>query len=187
MKTINLEGLDITLYEEELDNGLKIYLLPYQNKKDYFITYATRFGSDITSFTDTNQEKHKLPLGIAHFLEHKMFEQEDGIDPFTYYSKSGTDANASTSYDNTCYLCTGTKNFENNLRYLLKFVNSPFFTKENVDKEKGIIAEEINMYQDIPDFKLELKLREKIYAKHPRKNDIAGTITEINKITPNDL
>ena len=187
MKKNSLIGLDMDYYTETLDNGLDIYMIPYINKKNYFISYATRFGSDILEFDDEHNNHFKPPLGIAHFLEHKMFEQEDGIDPFTYFSKSGTDSNASTSFDNTQYICYGTKNFNNNLRYLLNFVNSPYYTKENVNKEKGIIAEEIKMYQDIPDFTLEMKLRECIYKNHPRRIDIAGTEEEINKITKEDL
>ena len=187
MKKISLKGLDMDTFTETLDNGLEIYLLPYENKKNYFISYATRFGSDVLEFSDNHDNKYKPPLGIAHFLEHKMFEQEDGIDPFTYFSKSGTDSNASTSFDNTQYICYGTKNFSNNLRYLLNFVNSPYYTDQNVEKEKGIIAEEIKMYEDMPDFKLEMKLRECIYKKHPRRIDIAGTVSEIEKITKEDL
>lgn len=177
----------MSAYTEKLSNGLEVFMLPYDKKKNYFLSYATRFGSDVLEFTNSDGEKIKPPLGIAHFLEHKMFEQEDGIDPFTYFSESGTDANASTSFDNTQYICYGTKNFKENLRYLLKYVNQPYYTDENVNKEKGIISEEINMYSDMPDFKLEMKLREIIYKKHPRKIDIAGTVSEINKITKEDL
>jgi len=187
MKKIDLKDLDITAYTEKLANGLEVYMLPYTNKKNYFISYATRFGSDVLEFTDFSKNSYKPPLGIAHFLEHKMFEQEDGIDPFTYFSESGTDSNASTSFDNTQYICYGTKNFEDNLRYLLKFVNSPYYTDENVAKEKGIIAEEINMYEDMPDFKLEMKIREAVYKNSPRRIDIAGTVPEIKKITKEDL
>ena len=186
MKKISLEGLDRDCFIETLDNGLEVFMMPLLDKKNYFISYATRFGSDILEFSK-GKEKFKPPLGIAHFLEHKMFEQEDGIDPFTYFSGSGTDSNASTSFDNTQYICFGTKNFNDNLKYLLKFVNSPYYTDENVKKEKGIIAEEIKMYRDIPDFILEMKLREAIYHKHPRRIDIAGTVDEINKITKEDL
>lgn len=186
MKKIDLKGLDITCYKEILNNGLEIYLVPMENKKNYFITYATRFGSDILEFT-INNKKYKPPLGVAHFLEHKMFEQEDGIDPFTFFSESGTDANASTTFDNTEYICSGNKNFKENLRYLIKYVNSPYFTDENVNKEKGIIAEEIKMYNDIPDFKLEMNLRDAIYKNSSRKIDIAGSVKEINKITKEDL
>ncbi|MBQ6135712.1 MAG: insulinase family protein [Bacilli bacterium] len=187
MKKINLKGLEMDCYTEVLDNGLEVYMLPYSNKKNYFISYATRFGSDVLEFTDEKKKAHKLPLGIAHFLEHKMFEQEDGQDPFTFFSESGTDSNASTSFDNTQYICYGTKEFKKNLEYLLQFVNRPYYTDENVEKEKGIIAEEIKMYEDVPDFKLETKLRECLYKNHPRRIDIAGTIEEINKITKEDL
>lgn len=187
MKKINLKGLEMTCYTEVLENGLEIYMLPYENKKNYFISYATRFGSDILEYTDSKKKPYKPPLGIAHFLEHKMFEEESGEDPFTFFSTSGTDSNASTSFDNTQYICYGTKEFKKNLRYLLQFVNHPYYTDENVEKEKGIIAEEIKMYEDMPDFKLEMKLRECLYKKHPRRIDIAGTIEEINKITKEDL
>ena len=145
------------LYTETLDNGLEIYMLPYENKKNYFIRYTTRFGSDVLEYTDSKDKNHKPPLGIAHFLEHKMFEQESGEEPFAFFSKSGTDSNASTTFDSTEYICYGTKEFEKNLEYLLRFVNEPYYTDENVNKEKGIIAEEINMYNDIPDFQLEMK------------------------------
>ena len=187
MKKINLKGLDMDYYQETLENGLEVYMLPYENKKNYFISFATRFGSDILSFKDSKGKKCTPPLGVAHFLEHKMFEQESGEDPFTFFSESGTDSNASTSFDNTQYICYGTKEFERNLRYLLHFVNSPYYTDHNVNKEKGIIAEEIKMYDDMPDFQLEMKLRECLYKNHPRRIDIAGTIEEINKITKEDL
>lgn len=187
MKKTELKGLDISLYTEKLNNDLEIYLIPYSNKKNYFISYATRFGSDVISFTDNENKTHTPPLGVAHFLEHKMFEQPSGEDPFTFFSKTGTDSNASTSYDNTQYICTGTKNFKENLRYLIKFVNTPYYTDENVEKEKGIIAEEIKMYADDPDYKLGMKLRESLYKNSPRRIDIAGTVKEIYKITKEDL
>lgn len=187
MKKINLKNLDMTLYTEVLSNGLEIYMLPYDNKKNYYISFGTRFGADILEFTDISKKTHKPPLGIAHFLEHKMFEEESGIDPFSFYAKSGTDCNACTSYDNTEYLCWGSKNFNENLEYLLKFVLNPYFTDQNVKKEKGIIAEEIKMYNDYPDYKLEMKLRECVYKNHPRRLDVAGSVEEIKKITKEDL
>lgn len=188
MKEIKLHGLDMNLYLETLDNGLDIIMLPYTNKKNYFVSYCTKYGSEVTNFIPVGEKKEiKVPDGIAHFLEHKMFEQEDGIDPFTFFSESGTGSNASTSFDYTQYICYGTKNFDENLRYLLNFVNKPYYTDENVEKEKGIIAEELKMYDDIADFKLEMKLRENIYHVHPRRIDIGGSIPEIMKITKDDL
>ena len=186
MKTMELDSLEKTLYYETLENGLEIYLLPYEDKKNYFISYATKYGSDVTKFKESGKE-YTPPLGVAHYLEHKMFEQESGEDPFTFFSCSGTDGNASTSYDNTQYICYGTKAFKENLKYLLDFVNNPYFTDENVEKEKGIIAEEIKMYGDVPDYKLEMRLRDNLYKKSPRKYDIAGTVEEIRKITKEDL
>lgn len=188
MKKINLKGLDLVAYTETLSNGLDVIFVPFEKKSNYYISYATRFGSEITSFTPAGEKKSiKVPDGIAHFLEHKMFEQESGEDPFAYFSKSGTGANASTSYDNTQYICYGTKNFIDNLRYLIQYVNAPYYTDENVEKEKGIIAEELKMYADLPDVQLETKLRENVYHVHPRRVDIGGTVDEIYKITKEDL
>ena len=188
MKKINLKGLDLVAYTETLSNGLDVIFVPFEKKSNYYISYATRFGSEITSFTPAGEKKSiKVPDGIAHFLEHKMFEQESGEDPFAYFSKSGTGANASTSYDNTQYICDGTKNFIDNLRYLIQYVNAPYYTDENVEKEKGIIAEELKMYADLPDVQLETKLRENVYHVHPRRVDIGGTVDEIYKITKEDL
>ncbi len=188
MKKIKLKGLEMDVYTETLKNGFEVYLLPYANKKNYFMSYATRFGSTTTTFTPNDSNKEvSVPAGIAHFLEHKMFEQEDGVDPFTYYSESGTGANASTSYDNTQYICYGTKNFSENLRYLLHYVNHPYYTDENVSKEKGIITEELKMYEDIPEWQLEIKLRENIYHVHPRRVDLGGSVESIQKITKEDL
>ena len=188
MKKINLKGLDLVAYTDRLSNGLDVIFVPFEKKSNYFISYATRFGSEITSFIPASSKKvHKVPDGIAHFLEHKMFEQESGEDPFAYFSKSGTGANASTSYDNTQYICYGTKNFLDNLRYLIQYVNSPYYTDENVEKEKGIIAEELKMYADLPDVQLETRLRENIYHAHPRRVDIGGSVDEIYKMTKDDL
>lgn len=188
MKEISLKGLDQNCFIETLKNGLEVVMIPFKDKKNYYMSYATKYGSEINSFTPVNEKKIvTFPNGIAHFLEHKMFEQENGEDPFTYYSKSGTGANASTSFDSTQYICYGTKEFESNLKYLLNFVNQPFFTDENVEKEKGIIKEEIKMYNDIPECILEYQLRENIYQVNPRKFDIAGTVEDIDKITKEDL
>lgn len=187
MEKIPLKGLDATLYKETLANGFSIYMIPFQNKSNYTQTYATRYGSDIIEFTTVNKKTRVVPTGIAHFLEHKMFEQEDGKDPFTFYSESGTDANAATDHRYTKYICSGTKNFKENFRFLLRYVNAPYFTDENVKKEQGIIEEELNMYSDIPEFVLDVKIRENIYQKHPRRIDVGGTVEDIKKITKEDL
>ncbi len=187
MEKLELVGLDATLYKETFENGFSIYMIPLKDKKNYTLTYATRYGSDIIEFDTKDGKRKKVPTGIAHFLEHKMFEQEDGKDPFTFFGESGTDANAATDHTYTKYICNGTKNFKENFRFLLQYVNSPYFTEENVEKEKGIIEEELNMYLDIPEFVLENKIRENLYQKHPRRIDVGGTVEDIKKITKEDL
>ena len=188
MKSISLKGLDKECYYEKLKNGFEIIMVPYTDKKNYFISYVTRYGSQINSFIPHDKKAPvTVPNGIAHFLEHKLFEQEDGVDPFAFFSESGTGANASTSYDRTQYICYGNKEFAKNLDYLLKYVNQPYFTDKNVDKEKGIIKEELKMYDDIPEWLIEKKLRQCIYNKHPRRVDIGGECEDIDKITKEDL
>ena len=114
MEKINFsEELELEGYYEKLDNELEVYLVPMENKDKYFLTYATKFGSTTTTFTPGDSKREvTVPDGIAHFLEHKMFEQEDGVDPFTFFSKSGTDANASTNFEGTRSIASGTKNYE---------------------------------------------------------------------------
>ncbi len=188
MKEIELIGLEKKVYHEVLENGLSVYMIPYSDKKNFYISYATRFGSTTTEFVPVGKKRQiKVPNGIAHFLEHKMFESESGENPFTFGSKHGTGYNAMTSFDSTQYVCFGTKDFNENLEFLLNFVNEPYFTDENVEKEKGIIAEEIKMYEDMPESVLENKLRENTYKKHPKRIDIAGTVDDISKITKEDL
>ncbi len=188
MNKIALTGLDTFLYHEKLPNGLDVYLVPFENKKNYFVTYSTKFGSNQIEFIPEGKEKMiKVPEGIAHFLEHKMFEQEDGIDPFTFFNKSGTGANASTNFTNTQYICYGTNEFETNLEFLLEYVNKPFFTDENVEKEKGIIKEELQMYDDMPAWVMENELRKCVYKNHPTRIDIGGTVESIYQITKEDL
>ena len=179
-------GADLTLYEETFKNNLKVYYVPIPNKKEYFISYVTKFGSNTLSYqkgkTTTN-----LPLGIAHFLEHKNFEQEDNETPFDYYNKYGSDVNALTTYDFTEYYCTGSTNFENDLDYLIKFVNMPYYTDENVQKEQGIIAQELKMYNDSPSYIINKTILKSLFKTHPIRNDIGGTIESIKEITPKKL
>lgn len=188
MKKIELKGLDQYLYFERLNNGLEVYLIPYSNKSNYSMQYATKFGSIQTEFIPAGEkEMVKVPDGIAHFLEHKMFEQEDGVDPFTFASKTGTYSNASTNFEITKYYFDGNKAFKENLDYLLNFVGSPYFTDSNVEKEKGIIAEEIKQYDDMVDWFFEEEMKKVLLKNDNHRVDIAGTIEEINKITKEDL
>ena len=181
-----LIGLEQKIYITKLENGLQIYLIPFENRKNYYIEYVTKFGSTITKFKIDGKEK-KVPDGIAHFLEHKMFEQENGEDPFKFFSKYGSDANASTGYKTTSYIVEGTNDIEVNLNYLLTYVNSPYFTDENVEKEKNIIIEEINMYKDEPEGKMFEESNKAVFKKHPMRNDIGGTEKSVRSITKEHL
>lgn len=184
MKEIKLVGLDQSVFYEKMESGLDVYFIPYKNKTNYTMHYVTKFGSTNTTFQPIGEkEEIKVPDGIAHFLEHKMFEQEDGIDPFTFASKSGTNSNASTSYKITRYYFEGSNNFNENLDYLLTYVHSPYFTDENVEKEKGIIAEEIKQYDDEIEWILDEEIRKSLFKKNPMRIDIAGTVESISEIT----
>ena len=188
MKTIELVGLDQNVYYEKLENGLEVYLIPYTNKSNYTMHYLTKYGSIQTTFIPYGKkEKITVPDGIAHFLEHKMFEQEDGIDPFTFASKTGTYSNASTNYECTRYYFEGNKAFSENLNYLLDFVGSPYFTDENVEKEKGIIGQEIKQYDDEAEWAFEEVMKKALLQKDNHRVDIAGTVESIYKITKEDL
>ena len=183
MKKVEFKGLDQSYYTETLENGLQVYVIPYENKNQYHVSLVTKFGSDDTSFIPEGEKKMTtVPNGIAHFLEHKMFETEKGEDPFTFFSKTGCDSNAYTSYTQTAYILSGTESFETNLDYLLTYVNNPYFTDENVEKEKGIIAEEIKMYDDDPYNKVYRNLLTTMYDEHPIRNDIAGDVNTIKLI-----
>ena len=186
MKKNKIDFYNEIIYSEKLNNGFEIYILPNKNVSDAFVTLTTKYGGINYPFK-LNNKIIKVPNGIAHFLEHKMFEQEDGIDPFMYYNNTGTYCNAYTSYDNTTYLFAGNNNIYDNLNYLLSFVFSPYFTDSNVEKEKGIIKEEIKMYDDMPDNILIEKSVYNIFNTNPIKYSISGTTSDVDKITKEDL
>ena len=186
MKKNKINFYDEIIYSEKLDNGFEIYVLPNKNVSDAFVTITTRYGGVNYPFK-LNSKVIKVPNGIAHFLEHKMFEQENGIDPFIYYNNTGTYCNAYTSYDNTTYLFAGNTNIYDNLDYLLRFVFSPYFTDENVEKEKGIIKEEIKMYDDMPDNIIVEKSMYNLFNTNPIKYSVAGTTDDVESITKEDL
>ncbi|TDQ39706.1 EF-P 5-aminopentanol modification-associated protein YfmH [Aureibacillus halotolerans] len=177
------DQLDETLFHETLTNGLDVYVLPKKGFNKTFATFTTKYGSIDDHFTPLGQkESLQVPDGIAHFLEHKLFEKEHG-DVFHDFSKQGASANAFTSFTRTAYLFSTTTNVEKNLETLLDFVQEPYFTEATVNKEKGIIAQEINMYNDNADWRLFFGLIEAMYHKHPVQVDIAGTVKSIDRIT----
>lgn len=186
MRAIPFSQLKETLYCEELPNGLKVYVLPKPGFQKTYATFSTKYGSIDNHFQVEGKEEVRVPDGIAHFLEHKMFEEPTG-DIFATFASQGASANAYTSFDRTVYLFSATENIPANLRTLLDFVQNPYFTDQNVEKEKGIIGQEINMYRDNPDWRSYYGLIEALYQKHPVRIDIAGTIDSIARITKETL
>lgn len=188
MNKIEIKGLDEYIYHKVLDNGLNIYLYKTNNTNEYKVSFFTKYGSTYNNFKiKGNKEYKNYPIGIAHFLEHKLFESEDKEKPFEFFSKSGTRANAYTSFFQTCYHITGINNYEENLNFLIDFVQEPYFTEENVKKEKGIIKQEINMYNDTPNWVMFFRTLYNLIHKHSIRYDIGGTVESINKITKDML
>ena len=167
------------------DCGLTIACYPMPKHNGIHAVFATKFGSVNRKFT-VDGEKVEIPAGVAHFLEHKMFENEDG-DAFEKFAKTGANANAFTSFDKTCYIFSATHNIEQSLDILLSFVTQPYFTKETVDKEQGIIGQEIKMYDDSVSWRVLFGVLEGLYHNHTVKDDIAGTVESIAQITPEML
>lgn len=188
MKKNRLISFDLDLYSETLDNGLRINVVPKNNVNNIYVTFSTNYGSIHDEFIPIDDDKYyKVPMGVAHFLEHKVFEQEDGIDPFSTFLSFGADANANTSNYKTTYLFSGPTNFKENLEFLLDFVQNPYFTDENVEKEKGIIEQEIKMLNDKPYWHIYEKTINNSFANHPIKYPVGGTVETIKKITKEDL
>lgn len=181
IKEFTNKKLDETVKVYTHKTGLKVYVC---EKPDYSSSYAifgTRYGSIDTKFKVNNGEFLEVPEGIAHFLEHKLFESEEQ-DAFERFSKTGAQANAYTSFDRTCYLFSCSDNFEQNFRILLDFVQHPYFTEETVKKEQGIIGQEINMYDDSAPWRVLFNLLCAMYKNHPVRIDIAGTVESIANI-----
>ncbi len=163
-------------------SGLDIFIREMQGFSSVYALFGTKYGSVNTTFKLAADEKYtEVPNGIAHFLEHKLFENEDcGV--FELFAATGAQCNAYTSFDKTCYLFSCTKNYTENLRILLDFVQKPYFTKENVDKEQGIIGQEICMTNDNPEWRVFFNMLRGMYHNHPVQIDIAGTQESIAQI-----
>ncbi len=167
-------------------SGLTLYYMKMPGKAKKAAMIATKFGSMNYCFTTPEGCAVTVPNGTAHFLEHKLFEGEHG-NAFDYYAKTGAKANAYTSNDKTAYYFTCTDQFDKNLEVLLSFVTHPYLTRENVEKEKGIIAQEIKMYEDEPGWQGYFTMVCGLYQNHPIRRDIAGTVEDIYSLTPEIL
>lgn len=187
MESHYYQQIDEYVYQHQLTNGLKLFVIPKKGFQKTFVTYTTQFGSLDNKFKPFNQSQFvTVPDGVAHFLEHKLFEKEEE-DLFTAFAENNAQANAFTSFDRTSYLFSAIDNVEENIKRLLTMVETPYFTEETVEKEKGIIAEEIKMYQEQPSYKLMFNTLRAMYTHHPIRVDIAGSVESIYEITKDDL
>ncbi|MEB3197890.1 MAG: pitrilysin family protein [Candidatus Sericytochromatia bacterium] len=181
MQTRAFETLQERIFEETLPNGLTVQLVPKPGYAKTYAVFTTRYGSIDNHFQLADGPEHRVTDGIAHFLEHKLFEEEWG-DIFHTFSTQGASANAFTSHTRTAYLFSATDEIETNLETLLDFVQRPHLTPENVEKEKGIIEQEIRMYDDMPFWRAYRHLLENLFVESPVRIDIAGTVESIGRI-----
>ena len=171
------------LYIEKLENGLTVMIIPKLGIQKKYMIWGTNYGSNESVFVVPGEEnKTEVPNGVAHFLEHKLFEQENGTNSLDVLTSLGVEANAYTTNDHTAYLFECTDNFYEAMDELMDYVQHPYFTDENVEKEKGIIGQEIMMYDDYPEWKVYLNAINAMYHNNPIKIDIVGTIDSISKI-----
>jgi predicted Zn-dependent peptidase len=181
MKIINYFGKEQLVYYEKLKNGLEIYILPNNNQANYHIEVVSKYGSSVKEFIPIGESDYiKLPLGVAHFLEHKTFDI-DREDAFKFFSKTGTYVNAATNYFYTKYYIDGKKSIKKNLEYLLNMIFTPYYIPEKIESEKGIIAEEIKMYDDEADWIMDYESKSNIFYTTVNEK-IAGTVNSIQKI-----
>ena len=186
IRTVESELVKDKYYVIDHPSGLTIYVYPKEGYQSAYAIFGTNYGSVNTRFSVDGGEEITVPDGIAHYLEHKLFESEDG-DAFARYAQTGADANAYTSFEKTCYLFSCTDKFEQSLEILLDFVQSPYFTAQTVAKEQGIIGQEIKMYDDSPSWRVMFNTLVGMYHKHPVRIDIAGTVESLAEITAEKL
>lgn len=185
MKKVVLDQLRETFYEERLPNGLLIRVIPRPDFAKTYSFFATDFGSIDTKFT-MDGKVYETPAGVAHYLEHKLFDMPDG-NVMQQFSALGGSPNAFTGYSMTAYHVESTENWRENLELLLRYVSTPYFTEESVEKERGIIAQEIRMYEDSSGSRMYENLFAALYQHHPIRVPIAGTVESIQDITAQTL
>ena len=183
MKAIENKKIEETVYEERLENGLEVMIIPKKNTQKKYIIWGTNYGSnDNKFFVKGDKDVTEVPNGVAHYLEHKLFEQKNGRNSLDVLTSLGVNANAYTTNEYTAYLFECTKNFYEALDEFMDYVQNPYFTDENVEKERGIISQEIGMYDDSPEWRVYLNCMKAMYHKNSIKIDIAGTVETIKQI-----
>lgn len=186
MISYNYFGKEQKVFYEKLNNGLDIYIIPNKTSSNYHVELVVKYGSNIKEFKPLNSNNYlTLPLGVAHFLEHKVFDVP-GVDPFSFYSKTGTYVNAGTNYFYTKYYIDGKKNLKKNLDYLITMVTTPYFKEDKILSEQGIISEEIKMYDDEADWILDNEVKKCLF-KTTLNEKIAGTVDSIKEINSDVL
>ena len=188
MKTINLDLVDEKILYDKLDNGLEVYIVRKKDFNSNYASFISKFGGLDIEFVPIGEKDFvKMPAGIAHFLEHKLFEQEKDPQVHDFYKQSGTYVNAMTSYKRTKYIFNGPNNFKNNLNFLLDYVQNPYFTDENIEKEKGIIIEEAKMCLDDKNRLFHETIMKNLYKEIPYNKKIIGDIDDIKSMTKEDI
>ena len=186
MRRTEFNNIGETLYTGELSNGLRVCVLPKKGFRGYFAAFAADYGGDCRNFLLDGQ-RFETPAGVAHYLEHKMFDMPDGDNALMLLNANGADPNAFTGNDMTCYYFQCTERFEENLRLLLHFVSTPYFTEETVNKERGIIDQEIQEGEDDPDSRVFYNLMKQLYVNHPCRERVIGSRESIREITAETL
>ena len=186
MQEINIKGLNETIYYALSNKGLPIYMWKNESKSNYYLSLAVRYGSLHTDYKINGKTIHS-PKGIAHYLEHLKFNEKDGSSANDFFERSGSNANAFTTFEYTNYEVIATDNFNENLNHLLDFVYTPYFTSRLVNKERGIIVEEIKMGMDNPYNKLYFEFFKNIFHKYNYRYEVAGTVDDVKEITVDDI
>lgn len=188
MEKIKIKDIEEYVYYEKLDNGLEVYLYTKDNVHNNYVTFTTKYGSIYNEFVPIGETKMTaFPKGIAHFLEHKVFVQKEDPQPMEFFGRTGSICNAYTTFRNTSYLFYATESLKENIEFLLDYVQNIYLTEESVECEKGIITEEIHMYEDRPSDVLAEKIRYNTLSNNPYKDSIIGTVKDIESITKKDL
>lgn len=188
MKKIKLNGVNEVVFTEVMSNGLRVFLLPNNKVKNFYMTFSTKFGSKHTEFKIGSQRKTtKIPNGVAHFLEHLTFKVSEDIDATNLFVDLGSEVNAYTTFNHTCYEVFGYDKFKENLSTLLDFVQTPYYKNKDVEAEKGIICEEVKMYDDEVETELVFGLLKNMLHKDKCRNLVSGTTKDVNSTKLSDI
>ena len=187
MEQIKIKGVDENVYYEKLDNGLPVYMLVNKHVNSFYITFSAKYGSIHTEYGLNDGKTYQVHNGVAHFLEHVNFNERDGYTAHDYFRKIGSNINAFTTFDFTCYEVMGTSKFKSNLVHLLDYVQTPYFTKDLISKEKGIIVEEVKMGMNNPGHKLYYGMNKCLYKKDKRRNLVTGEVDDVLNTTVEEL